>query len=123
MRQEVRTKAEIAPYELKLPSLFDVKPIYTVELPAKCKALIFDKMVPEEDYNGDGKRITVRNSGWKVVIVNSKGNRYFGRHTGYHDSDFDTTDPLKVQFHLKAWALNLSKSKKTTVEVNDPDDE
>lgn len=121
MRQEVRAKTELAPFELKLPPPFNVEPAFTVELPAKHKALIFDKIIDEQEYNQDGKQVTVHNKGWHVFIINSIGN-HIHRSRYEWDENLKTTDPLKIQFYLKTWALNLTKSKKTTVEVNETDE-
>lgn len=122
MKRTDTEQTTVTPFELKLPGPFDIKPIYSIEMPAKHTARIYETLVSERNYEqpSGGKDYTlIKRAGWRIVVVNRQGMttrkfEYSGREAH--------TDPLDVTLLLQRIAKELSKTKRTNTEEVDYED-
>jgi hypothetical protein len=119
-RQETTTATEIAPFDLKIPAEFEVKPDHEVEMPKGYKALIFNMTV--WDRTAPDKMAVPKVPAWRVIIVNKAG-VVPERVSTYYNTDHVFTTEFDVQNSLRLWARTLSKVKKTRTETVEPGDD
>lgn len=106
-----------APFALKLPSRFDIKPIETLAISQNYTAKVYKVERKVRDYNDDGKTVTKRETQYSIRVVHNKTGAEHSslRAHGTYDSEFD------VFIRLEAIAAYLQPKKKTTVVEEDND--
>jgi hypothetical protein len=124
MRTVETTKVDVAPFELRVPEPFNVQPNFIVALPAKHKALIYNTTEEVRDFSKPtdqrGHYAVKEVPAWRMVIVNRQG-LPTTRSSYQTQTDHVHTNPVSIQYQLKAWAQCLSKTKRTNVREDDPD--
>jgi hypothetical protein len=129
-RATTRTKQEVtetgAPFALRIPGDFDVKPDYEVALPRKHKALIFKTLIRKQRViqTADARSAAVHEDvpGYRVWIVKGDGSAATDIH--YGGNAYETDDPFDVQLTLRGYAAKLTPKKRVMrrEEVEDYDD-
>jgi hypothetical protein len=122
MKRTDTEQTTVTPFELKLPEPFDIKPVYSIEMPAKHTARIYLTLFSERDYGqpSGGKDYTiVKKVGWRIVVVNRQG--VTSRKFEYLSREAHT-NPLDVTLQLQGIAKELSKTKRTNTEEVDYED-
>lgn len=113
-------------FELKLPDIFDIKPMHEIDLPGGRKILVYDHQ-QYPDHNDrvsriQGDPVPEKVSGWKLIVVNKKGNELRPTNNGYESKYVvTTTSPLAAMRWIKSMVLEFSKTKKTSTFESDPD--
>lgn len=120
MKSVTTEQEKTEPFTLKLPDRFSPTPEHTVDLPAKHKALIFETKIRRYDYDDDGKKSSVEEDGWDVLIVNRHG--VAPRNYNFREQ-LKTADAIEVQQYLRNAARELSKVKRTKAMELDHDED
>lgn len=119
MKSSRSDKTELKPFELKLPTELQIEPKWTIDLPAKHKAQIYDYEVrdPHRVHFVDDEGLPLT-KGFKLVIVNSKG-----KASGHHYNQGQTfANLLDLKLTLDQWAIQLTPKKRTIREEIDLED-
>jgi hypothetical protein len=115
MKKASQTTTTVTPFALVLPTeLTSITPRWTVDLPAKHKALIFDTTTNVEDYK-DGQRCYREAPAYRAVLVNGKGHptaRRVALSNIYGRATF--TDLLDLKLALERCALDLTPKTTTS---------
>lgn len=120
MNTATMKKVEQDGFELKLPDIFDLKPAYEIDLPAKRKALLYDTTQYVRDYSLGDNKFTSK-PGWRVVVVTRHG-RVVNPHMHRNNDATVFTEPLSMFLYIKGLVQEYTKTKKTTVEDTELDD-
>ena len=112
MRYSQATSVEVTPFTLSLPpELAAITPRWTIDLPAKHKALVYDTIIRRDDYV-KGERTYVDVPGYRVRVLNGKGNDTSRRVSiGYHNNFVELLD---LRIALEGAALELTSKVKTS---------
>lgn len=63
MKRTEVCKTDVTPFELKLPSEFEVEAKHTVDLPSKYKALVFNEVITKTGYDDNDKVVKTKVDG------------------------------------------------------------
>lgn len=122
MRVETLKTEKVQPFVLRLPAELTIKPKYEIDLPAKCKALVFETTAMRDNYVGKVNKPT-KVRALRVIVVNRNGNtpRSMGDY-GRYPGDFTSDDMLDVARYIQRVSYGLSKVKRTNEETIDHDE-
>lgn len=118
MKQQIESSTKVEPFHLRLPSLFDIKPKYTIPLPTMKKAVIFETTAIK--YNEGPHQKPKRVPAWRVVVLN----RYdvVPERTGFYNLDDTFTDKVDVAIHLRKLAQHFSRTVRKNQSTTEYDD-